>query len=167
MQTSRTVTSTDSYARHISAKVASDLKRLQRLYGVGQPTDKEINDYQEEMRILLYYEYLHAVTYGFRRDDKWIVALKYQAIGDQLHNDGDDPGGITPGQNIRGTRFTSFLAYSTNWFCLSEGRRREHENEIPVRRVEGIEPSIDGIWTEDKRYVAGGLGVQRTMLEKH
>ena len=39
---------TDVYAHHIADKVAADLKRLQRLYGIDSPTDKEIDAHQAE-----------------------------------------------------------------------------------------------------------------------
>ncbi|RYE37335.1 MAG: hypothetical protein EOP48_28935, partial [Sphingobacteriales bacterium] len=67
---SQTQTFTATHAKHISSKVAADLKRVQRFYGV--PSDSSINDYETELIELLKKGYLGTVTYGFKREDKWI-----------------------------------------------------------------------------------------------
>ncbi len=43
---SESTTFTVSHARHMAAKVAADLKRIQRFYGA--PSDAEIADYEAE-----------------------------------------------------------------------------------------------------------------------
>ena len=65
---SRTFTVT--HARHMAAKVATDLKRMQRFY--GKPSDENIADYESEATEMLRAGYLDTGTYGFRRDGKWI-----------------------------------------------------------------------------------------------
>ena len=73
---SRTFTVT--HARHMAAKVATDLKRMQRFY--GQPGDATIADYEEEVIELLKGGYLRTVAYGFRFNDNWIEpTLHYTA----------------------------------------------------------------------------------------
>ncbi len=52
-----------THARQIAAKVATDLKRLQRFY--GQPSDGDINNYEYEVVTLLTAGYLGRVWYGF------------------------------------------------------------------------------------------------------
>lgn len=46
-----TATFTVTHARHIAAKVATDLRRIQRLY--GRPTDQQIADYEAELIAML------------------------------------------------------------------------------------------------------------------
>ena len=75
---SETETFTLTHARHMAAKVATDLKRLQRFY--GRPTDAEISQYELEVTEFLKANYLGVVTYGFQRDGKWIEpTLRYTA----------------------------------------------------------------------------------------
>lgn len=62
----------------MAAKVATDLKRFQRLY--GSPSDRAIASYEAELIEFLKAAYLGTVTYGFRRDGKWIEpTLRYTA----------------------------------------------------------------------------------------
>jgi len=70
---------TVTHARHMAAKVAADLKRIQRHY--GEPSDSEISAYEEEITAFLKAGYLGTVTYGFRRGGKWVEpALRYTAL---------------------------------------------------------------------------------------
>jgi len=168
MQT-RTRTQTETHARHIASKVAADLKRIQRIYQVGRPTDSEIAEYQEEITQWLDKGYLDAVTYGFRRNEKWIVALKYEAIGGSLHGGGDDPGGIKYEKyvDISDTNFCSFLSCSASWFSLSSEEKLEFEALLPFKRTEGYEPGIEGgCWIESRKYLSGTLGVQRSLIKR-
>ena len=70
MSSSYTITEaqtfTVTHARHMAAKVAADLKRMQRLY--GEPSDADIQEYEAEVITLLKDGYLGAVWYGFRRN---------------------------------------------------------------------------------------------------
>ncbi|MDD9820278.1 MAG: hypothetical protein OXR07_05290 [Nitrospira sp.] len=166
MQT-RTFTHTATHARHVASKVAADLKRLQRIYGVGSPSDSEIGEYQEELAMLLDKGYLGTVTYGFKRNGKWVVALKYEAAGGSLYGGDDDPGGIRIEADISGTHFTSFLSYSLSWSCLSLQQREEFENSLPFRRIAGNEPEIEnGEWARGRYYRSGPLGVQRSLINR-
>src|SRR4051794_28181100 len=105
-------TFTITHARHIAARVATDLKRIQRFY--GEPSDAWIADYEEELVQFLKAGYLGTVTYGFRRGDVWIEpTLRYTArdLAGDTAND-DDPGRIRPGANTRNAFFHSYLTYS-------------------------------------------------------
>nr|WP_246886778.1 hypothetical protein [Pseudomonas chlororaphis] len=57
----------------MAAKVATDLKRMQRFY--GYPSDTWIEEYEAELVVLLKAGYLGEVTYGFKRGDDWIDDL--------------------------------------------------------------------------------------------
>ena len=58
-----TITFTRTHARHIAAKVATDLKRMQRFY--GEPSDSRIADFESEVVEFLKEGLLDTVTYGF------------------------------------------------------------------------------------------------------
>src|SRR5262245_7309483 len=94
---SDTITFTLTHARHLAAKIATDLKRLQRLY--GEPSDTSISKYELEITELLKAGYFGMLTIGFKRDGQWIEpALRYTArdLAGLAAND-DDPGRIRPG----------------------------------------------------------------------
>lgn len=55
-------TFTVTHARHMAAKIATDLKRMQRLY--GQPYDWQITQFEEEAVAIMKAGYLADVTYG-------------------------------------------------------------------------------------------------------
>jgi len=59
-------TFTETHARHMAAKVAADLKRIQRLYE-GKPSDLAIANYEQELILLLKAGYLDEITYGYPR----------------------------------------------------------------------------------------------------
>ena len=63
-------TFTITHAKHMAAKVAADLKRLQRFY--GKPSNSDIEAYEKEVIQLLKFGYLKKVTYGFKRNGTWI-----------------------------------------------------------------------------------------------
>ena len=67
---SDTITFSHSHAVHLAAKVAADLKRMQRLY--GSPSDADIASYEGEIVALLKAGYLGRVTYGYWRNGDWI-----------------------------------------------------------------------------------------------
>jgi hypothetical protein len=96
-----TASFTVTHARHMAAKVAADLKRMQRLYGA--PSDLSIADFEAELIELMKASYLGTVTFGFRRDGAWIVpTLRYTAqdLSGAAAND-DDPGRIRPAPTSR------------------------------------------------------------------
>lgn len=162
-----THTQTATHARHIASKVAADLKRIQRIYQVGRPTDSEIDDYQEEIALLLDKGYLDTVTYGFKRGERWVFALRYRAMGGSLHGGSDDPGGIGHRADVSGASFYSFLSYSRSWSNLSLAERESFKAKLPLRRVGRDEPGIEnGHWIESRKYLSGELGVQRSLIKK-
>lgn len=75
------ITFTVTHARHMAAKIATDLKRIQRLY--GWPSDREITDYEEEAVAMMKAGYLGAVTYGFKRNGSGKTELA-ETIGDAV-----------------------------------------------------------------------------------
>ncbi len=164
----QTQTHTFTHARHIASKVAADLKRFQRLYRANRPSDEEIEAYQAEVFMLLNAGYLGEVTYGFKRNGKWVAALKYHAVGNQLSGGGDDPGGIRATENVAGLPFTSFLTHSYAWTLLSRDQREAFEATLPFRRGFGDPPGIEGggHWVAGRNYVSGPFGVQRSTIQR-
>jgi hypothetical protein len=161
---SDSVTFTVTHARHIAAKVTTDLKRMQRFY--GQPSDTTIEDYEAELIVWLKTGYLREVAYGFKRDGQWIEPmLKYTAkeLAGASGTD-DDPGRVRPGANISGATFYSYLTRTSAWFALTQAQRDEIEREMPFQRGTASEPAVNGYFTDDRSYSAGGRALQRASL---
>jgi hypothetical protein len=148
----------------MAAKVATDLKRMQRFYGV--PGNGDIAAYQEELIELMRVGYLGTVTYGFRRSGLWIEPtlrytsrdLKYGSAAD------DDPGRIRPGADVEGASFYSYLSYSSAWISLSANEREAFEERLPFRRSGAPEPPISGYLHSDRTYSAGGRALERASV---
>ncbi len=159
-----TKTFTVTHARHMAAKVATDLKRMQRLY--GKPGDIAIANYEAEITEFLREGYLRTATYGFRRDDKWIEpTLRYTArdLAGSAAND-DDPGRVRPGANIDGATFYTYMTYSPAWDRLPETERGAFQRRLPFARNGAPEPGVNGYLTDDRIYSAGGRALNRASV---
>ncbi len=164
---SETQTFTVTHAKHIASKVAADLKRIQRLYN-GKPTDAQIADYQEELIEMLPKGYIETVTYGFIRNDNWVLALKYHATdsGDMVAD--DDPGKIRPGIDISGASFYSYLSYSSTWFNLMDIERDVVRRRLSIKRTTAETPSVEnGYWEDDHVYSSGGRSLKRATIKRY
>ncbi len=161
---SNTTTFTVTHARHMAAKVATDLKRIQRFY--GQPSDAAINDYEQELIALLKAGYLDTVTYGFKRGDQFIEpTLRYTAkdlVGGSASD--DDPGLIRPRADIQGATFSSYLTYSAVWNAMTQAERDSFKKELPLQRVEAAEPTVSGYLSADRTYSSGGRALNRSSV---
>lgn len=164
---SETAAFTITHARDIAAKVATDLKRIQRLY--GEPSDSTIADFEAEAIALLRAGYIRTVTYGFKRNGAWIEpTLLYTArdlAGANANN--DDPGKIRPGANIDGAVFTSFLCYSSAYFSAPQPEREAVKKSLPFQRSSGTEPPINGYLSADRIYSAGGRALDRSSVRSY
>lgn len=164
---SYTLTASDTFtvthARHLAAKVATDLKRIQRLYP-GGPSDREIADYEEEAVQLLKNGYLSAVTYGFKRNGLWTApTLKYTA-SELSSGTNDDPGRVRPGADVSGAVFTSYLVRSAKWWSETEASRSAFERSLPFQRTTAAEPGVNGYFASDRTYSAGGRSLGRSSV---
>ena len=159
-----TATFTITHARHLASKIATDLKRVQRFY--GRPSDVDISDYETEAIELMKSGYLESVTYGFKRNGRWIVpTLMYKSRDlTGMSASDDDPGRVPPSADISGSAFSSFLTYSQAWWELSESERTKFKNDLPVQRTPGMEPGVDGYFVQDKTYSSGGRALERTSV---
>lgn len=170
MSSSYTTTGTTSdtftitHARHIASKVATDLKRFQRFY--LSPSDEWIDKYEAELAVLLKYDAVDEVVYGFKRNALWTMAsARYVALpGGSIQVD-DDPGKIRSGFDVSGASFTSFLTYSSRWSAISPTERANIERELPFQRTTQNTPGLEaGYWADDRNYVAGGRGLGRSTV---
>ena len=160
MTSTRTGTFTIANARYVTSKIKADLKLLQRAY--GSPTDADIEAYGEEAAQLLNGGYLGTVTYGYRRNGSWVVALRYTARIDGTLTADDRAGGIPRGVDISGAQFYSFLTYSTKWYSLPISERDRIESLLPISRTTAPEPGTSGgYWSADRSYSYNGTGVAR------
>lgn len=159
-----TRTFTVTHARHIAAKVATDLKRLQRFYGC--PDDNAIKAYEEEAIALLKAGYLETVTYGFLKNGKYIEpTLRYRAKDLFLESiRDDDPGLIRPRAEIVGASFYSYLTYSSAWDDLTEAEKNFFKQNIPIQRVGAPQPEMNGYLRDDRIYSSGGRALYRQSL---
>ena len=158
-----TQTFTRTHAKRISYKVATDLKRMQRLY--RRPPDSAIQEFELEVIELLTAGYLDRVSYGFRRGDDWIEpTLQYTAFELANPDFGDDPGRVRAGANVNGASFHSYLNHSQAWWAISASEREAFEQTLPFRRRGAAEPGVDGYLQQDLAYSAGGRGLQRATV---
>ena len=155
------------HARQIAAKVATDLKRLQRFY--GQPSDADINDYEYEVVKLLTAGYLDRVWYGFKRYGSWIEpTLRYTArdlAGSTVAD--HDPGRVRPGANTDGAAFYSFLTYTAAWSRLTAQEQASFKATLPFQRSSAQEPGLNGYLQDDRIYSAGGRALDRSSVRSY
>jgi HORMA domain-containing protein len=154
------------HARRIASRVATDLLRFQSFYGL--PSDKSIDDYEEELAVLLNHDVLAWVEYGFQRNGKWTeAAVRYTALPGGTLVASDDPGKIRPNLDVAGAQFTSFLDYNSNWCKKSEAERAAIAAQRPFTRGTGSEPPLEsGYWASDLNYTAGGRGLGRATARR-
>ncbi|WP_341023874.1 hypothetical protein [Brevundimonas diminuta] len=160
-------TFTVTHARHMAAKVATDLKRIQRYYGL--PSDADIASYETEVVELLKAGYLGTVSYGFERDGQWIEpTLRYTAqdLAGGSAND-DDPGKLRASANVSGASFYSYLTYSPAWNKLSTEAKDKFKKSLPFYRGGADEPSVNGYMVDDRTYSSGGRALNRTSVRSY
>lgn len=167
MSNSYTITETNTFtithAKHIAAKVATDLLRFTRFY--SKPTIQEINDYEAELIALLKCGYLDKVIYGFHRNGRWVEALQYHALPDGTLIGDDDPGKIRPRTDVPEESFSSQLWTTVRWHRLSPAEKETFHATVPIKRSTAPEmPLESGQWSSALNYTAGGRGLSRSTI---
>lgn len=164
---SESTTFTVTHARHLAAKVATDLKRMQRFY--REPNDRQIIDFELEATELLRAGYLGTITYGFRRNGRWVEPTLRYTARDLVEAGGydDDPGRVRPWANTQGAHFHSYLTYSSAWNRLTSGERASFKKHLPFERHGAPEPGVSGYWMSDRRYSAGGRALDRVSIRNY
>lgn len=170
MSTSYTLSESTSFtvthARHLAAKVKTDLMRMQRLY--DHPSDARIDGFEAEIIELLRHGYLDRVTYGFKRDSQWIEpTLRYTAQDFAAGDVDDDPGKVRPGADVTGAAFSSFLSYSAKWHGLSQSEQDAFERTLPFQRSGAAEPGTAGYFVSDRTYSSGGRALGRSSMRSY
>ena len=162
-----TITFTRTHARHIAAKVATDLKRMQRFY--GEPSNSRIADYESEVVEFLKEGLLDTVTYGFRLNGYWIEPTLFYTARDLAGNpaNDDDPGRIRPGAEISYASFYSFLTYSAAWNTLTSTAQKDFKRRLPFQRTGAPEPGVSGYMSVDRTYSSGGRALDRASLRSY
>lgn len=164
---SQTQTFTFTHAKYLASKVATDLKRIQRLYGT--PNDVTINNYEAELTEYLRMGYLDNVIYGFQRDGNWIeptVQYTSSELAGSSSSD-DDPGKIRPGANISGAYFTSYLVHNSKYSYLSQTEKDKFKTSLPFQRHGAPAPGINGYLSSDKTYSSGGQSLNRSSVKNY
>jgi hypothetical protein len=162
--TSTSTTFTVTHARHISAKVTTDLLRMQRLY--GKPSSEDIDAYEAEITALIKEDVVQTVTYGFKKNGQWIEPTLRYTARELVSGSGtdDDPGRIRPGQNVTGAMFYSYLAYNDKWHRLTDAQRDAIRKSLPVQRNGAPEPTVNGHLHHDLTYSSGGRALSRASV---
>ena len=164
---SETEAFTVTHARHMAAKVATDLQRMQRFY--SYPSDTRIAEFEAEITEFLKAGYLGTVTYGFKRDGQWIEpTLRYTArdLAGVAAND-DDPGKVRPNADISGATFYSHLTQSPSWHSASAAEKAAFEQRLPIQRGAASEPGVNGYLADDRSYSSGGRALNCASVRSH
>lgn len=158
-------TFTFTNAKYLASKVATDLKRMQRLY--GSPSDSSIDQYEEELALLIKHGYLKKVYYGYKKNDQYIEPTLIYTPNDLSMSTNDDPGKIKQGKDISGASFYSFLEYSSAWNDLSEEEREAFRGTLPLQRGTASSPGINGYIDNDRTYSSGGKSLARSSVRSY
>jgi hypothetical protein len=159
---SRTVTEsfTLTDAKKLAAKVIADMYQCRRLY--ESPSESSIEAYQTELVVLLAGRYVSEYEFGFQTAaDKRIVAWQYTvtAAGDLQ---GGRSGGLYAMADLSSAQFFNFLWRSAEWRKLTTAEQAKVDAQHAIERVEGDPPHDgSGRWVRDRRYVSGGVAIER------
>jgi hypothetical protein len=157
----RTALFTITEARYVGAKIGADLRLLNGFYGA--PAIGDIDDYVEEVAILLRDGYLGTVSYGFREasTNDWKLRLRYTATAGGRLTDGR-PGSLPATTVIAGCPFYSYMTYSPKFIDLTTAKQADIKETLPVSRVGAEEPGARlGTTGFGNGYSRNGVGVTR------
>ena len=160
-----TSTFTLTSAQYIASKVAADLRRINAFYGhSGKPSEKDIEDYYNELVEFLIHGYLESVEYGFKRNNERIVSLKYTVEINGTLSDGH-AGGVYARADINGASWFSFLYSNSKLSSLSPEALKNFHGKLPFVRSSGEAPKDgQGYWSADRSYSVDGVGTQRRIF---
>jgi hypothetical protein len=125
-----------------------------------------IDNYVEEVALLLGKGYLGTVDHGFRDTNArvWKLRLRYRAtIGGQLVD--AHPGGVPRSANVTGLSVYSYLTYSNTFDNLPAAEQSAFKQTLPITRTGATEtPLALGGSTSDRTYGRHGAGVSRDVF---
>lgn len=160
-----TETFTRTNARHLASKVAGDLRLMQLYY--GKPSDEAIDQYLEEIIVLLLEDCLKSVTYGFKKNGEWLMALNYNAYSGNIESADNRSGGVYPGADLSDAVWGSYLNTNSKYANLPSSEKSRIDNLITLKRTGSGEPpySSSGKWADEtKSYYSGGNGLNRKLF---
>ena len=164
--TTQSETFTIADAKYLASRISHGLTFL-RVY-CGQLTPQKVQDLAVEAAILLKFNLLETVKYGYERDGNWIYGINYSVnqLG-QIESINDSPSVIDIPTNLDGARWHSFLTRRHNP-NLSPADIEEIEHLLPINRTSGTEPSsANGTWSTDDSYYRNGIGMSRSQLRSY
>lgn len=160
--TTATTTYTLSKAKYVVSKVQTDLRQFQRWY--GEPSDKMIDAYHDELVILSAGGYVDRVKYGFKRNGRWVLTIEYEFRYDGTLVGDDRGGGVRQPFDRNGATFGSYLYWSSAWDRLTAAERDAIRKTLPFQRSHAEEaPYAAGRRVADRTYSVDGSGASRTM----
>lgn len=160
----RSVTFTATSARHLTSKIAADLRTMNRYYDL--PSLTEIDEYAEEAAQLLLGGYLGWVDYGLRRPNagggkEWVLQLRYTVSSSGILHD-EHPGGVPANAPTEGASFYSYLSYSPAFNALPPPQRAAVKAALPVQRTGAAEsPRAGGTINGQRSYSRDGVSLSR------
>jgi len=158
-----TYTVTETGARELAGKVASDLRQFSLHY--GEPQLSEIPDYMDELEALLRRGYLSTYSFGYRRNGSAVMAYYYVVAQGQLT--GGRPGGIDASVSVAGASYFNYVTYADSWWQLSARQRDAFRATLQINRVSGEEPNYEGgVWLESRAYGVGGTELRRRLFKR-
>jgi hypothetical protein len=149
-----------AHAKKLAAKVIADMHQCHRLY--GRPIESDIARYQEELIVLLAGGYISQYEFGFKtKADKRVVSWKY-TVTNAGDLEGGRSGGLFAAADVDTSRFFNYLWHSGKWSDLTIKERMAVETQYTLQRTTGDPPADgNGRWIRDRRYVSGGVAIQR------
>lgn len=155
-------TFTRVHARYLASKVVADLHQCASIY--GKPFQASIDGYRDELVEMLVHEYVDKYEFGFKKDNKRVVAWRYHVdtSGDLVGGEDDRPGGIYARADVSAARYFNYMSYSSRWFALTSDDREQFREGLPFSRTSGSLPGDgNGYWSTDRSYANGGRQLRR------
>jgi hypothetical protein len=147
-------------ARRLAAKVTADMHQCQRMY--GHLTATQIENYQQELTVLLHGGYVKSYEFGFKTKDRRRVVSWFYTVGPSGDLQGGRSGGLYATANVSAAFMFNFLTHSSKWFALSKSEREKIEASFAVQRTDGSPPQDgSGYWDSSRHYTSGGVAVTR------
>lgn len=158
-------TFTRTHARHLSGRVASDLRQCHMIY--GSPTESMLESYRIELEEMLVGNYLREYQFGYKRNGVTVWALRYVVEPGGLLSTSSAAGGVPARIDVSGAQYFNFMTYSDTWFSLTEAQREAVRAKSGIVRTPGILPGTgNGYWSTDRSFTAGGVALQRTVFKE-
>ena len=162
MTSTFTTTFTRTHAKHLAAKVVTDLYQCHLLY--DRPGADRIADYETELVEMLANGYVETYEFGFKSNGKRVVSWRYTVgVDGGLHGGDANAGGIYAKASVADATYFNIISPSNAWFNLSDTQQAAFENGLPFQRNTGALPGDgNGYWMVDHGYTAGGVRVARS-----